>query len=194
MSLYDRLMESDQGPLAEGVKVGDYVQARDGRSGYADRIEAGMVYFKHMTYKSSENVVLPIEEVNVSQVEDENLDEASRMRKAMKRGDIKVSRGWPLDPGDKGMIVALTPRGNEMLTGLSKKNQWLKKGTHQGRRAERETAMDRVAHYSQGKVHGRHAQPPTQGGFGRDADEVAAYRKRMKKHKAARGKKKRRGR
>jgi hypothetical protein len=69
MSLYDRLMESDQGPLAEGVKVGDYVQARDGRSGYADRIEAGMVYFKHMTYKSSENVVLPVEEVNVSQVE-----------------------------------------------------------------------------------------------------------------------------
>lgn len=69
MSLYDRILTEDQRPLAEGVKVGDYVHARDGRDGYADRVEGGMVYFVYKTYKKSENVVLPVEEVNVSTVE-----------------------------------------------------------------------------------------------------------------------------
>lgn len=69
MSLFDRLMESAPAPVSEGIKVGDYVIARDGRNGYADRVESGQVYFVHHTYKSSENVVLDVEDVNVKQVE-----------------------------------------------------------------------------------------------------------------------------
>jgi hypothetical protein len=90
MSLFKRIVE-DQGPLSEGVKVGDYVAARDGRTGYASRVEAGMVYFRYDHHDHSEDVVLPVEEVNVTTVEDvEGLDEAGlqalRRRKQVRTG------------------------------------------------------------------------------------------------------------
>lgn len=62
MSLHDRV-------LTEAVSVGDYVVARDGRCGYASRVEDGQVYFKYDHYDHSENVVMDVADVNVTVVE-----------------------------------------------------------------------------------------------------------------------------
>lgn len=124
------------------------------------------------------------------------LSEGSRMRKAMRRGDIKVSKGGNTDfggdHGDKGMVIAKTARGRQQMFGKSGKPKMGMKKGHQGRRAERELATNMPAHVSKGKIHTRHAQPTadtSQGMWDREAGDVKKYRERMKKHKASRGKK-----
>jgi len=52
--------------ITEGVKVGDYVTAKDGRSGYVQAVQGGMVSFSHADYDSSENVTLPSEVLTVN--------------------------------------------------------------------------------------------------------------------------------
>jgi hypothetical protein len=52
--------------LTEGVKVGDYVTAADGRCGYVQVVQNGMVSFRHSDYDSGENVTLPADVLTVN--------------------------------------------------------------------------------------------------------------------------------
>jgi len=123
-----------------------------------------------------------------------DLAEASRMRKALRRGDIKVSKGgdpdFGGDHGDKGMVIAKTARGRQQMFGKSGKPSMGMRQGHQGRRAEREGATNMPAHVSKGKIHTRHAQPTadtSQGMWDREDGDVKKYRERTKAHKMRRG-------